>query len=162
MRDPAHPQRILQLTATSDLGGAERMVLHLVSGLDRERFTPYVCSTVGSGELIELARPFCAAVEHLRFSSPLDPSAALRMGRFIRRHEIDLVQIHGLRAEAVGRPVARGPSSAPFTPSTLGDVAFTQLSIAPRFHGSPSTWRCAMPPWMPRASGARCARADSK
>ena len=107
MRDPARPQRILQLTATSDLGGAERMVLHLVSGLDRERFTPYLCSTVGSGELVELARPVCAAVEQLHFASPLDPAAALRLGRFVRRHEIDLVQIHGLRAEAVGRPVVR-------------------------------------------------------
>ncbi len=107
MRDPARPHRILQLTATSDLGGAERMVLHLVGGLDRERFTPYLCSTVGSGELVELARPVCAAVEHLRFNSPLDPAAAMRLARFIRHHQIDLVQIHGLRAETVGRPIAR-------------------------------------------------------
>ena len=121
MRDPARPQRILQLTATSDLGGAERMVLHLVGGLDRERFMPYLCSTVGSGELIDLARPACAAVEHLRFTSPLDPAAALRLGRFIRHHEIDLVQIHGLRAEAVGRPVVRA-AGAKAVVSTIHSV----------------------------------------
>ena len=99
--------RVLQLTATSDMGGAERMVLHLVRHLARERFEPFVCSTVGGGELLDLARPVCGGVAHLRFANPLDPAGMWRLARFIRDHRIDLVQIHGLRAEIAGRVVAR-------------------------------------------------------
>jgi glycosyltransferase involved in cell wall biosynthesis len=89
------------------MGGAERMVLHLVRNLPRDRFEPFVCSTVGGGELIELAQPVCGAVAHLRFANPLDPAGMWRLARFIRANRIDVVQIHGLRAEIPGRVVAR-------------------------------------------------------
>lgn len=89
------------------MGGTERMILFLIESLDKSRFESYVCSLVGSGELIGRAAPFCCATEHLQFRFPLDPLGISRLIRFVRRHRIDLVQTYGLRADVAGRIAAR-------------------------------------------------------
>ncbi len=104
---PGKPRRILQLVSTSDLGGAERMVLHLLGALDRAEFEPLAAATTGSGELLRLAAPACAASVHLHARFAGDPLALARLVRFIRANHVELLQIHGLRAELIGRVAAR-------------------------------------------------------
>jgi glycosyltransferase involved in cell wall biosynthesis len=112
MSDPA-PIRLLQLTSTSDLGGAESMVLQLIQALEKPSaeghggFECVVASLVGGGALIDRARELGFSATHLEFRSPFDPSGILRLYRLIRQHRIEVVQTHGLRADSVGRIVAR-------------------------------------------------------
>jgi glycosyltransferase involved in cell wall biosynthesis len=113
MTSKAAPIRVLQLTSTSDLGGAEAMVMQLVQALQRPDesgrggFEPVVASLVGGGELIDRARAAGVPAEHLEFRSPFDPRGIVRLHRLIRKHRIDVVQTHGLRADSAGRIVAR-------------------------------------------------------
>jgi glycosyltransferase involved in cell wall biosynthesis len=101
------PWRILQLASTSDMGGTERMILFLVEHIDHERFDPYVCSLIGSGELTRRAAPFCSETRNFEFGLPFSPRGILRLVQFIRSRRIDLVQTYGLRADTVGRIAAR-------------------------------------------------------
>lgn len=101
------PIRVLQLASTSDMGGAERMILWLVEALDRARFTPYVGALIGGGELIERARESGVSAAPFGFRGYFDPAGIRRLIRFIRDNRIDLVQTHGLRADAVARWAAR-------------------------------------------------------
>lgn len=92
------------------------MILFLVESLDPAQFQPYAGALIGSGELVERAAPYCRATRHFRFRNALDPGGFLRLVRFIRQHEIDLVQTYGLRADTVGRLAARlGGASVVFS-----------------------------------------------
>lgn len=104
---PPARHRILQLASTSDIGGAERMIIHLVNALDTARFEPFVAATVGGGALLESARSACTEVADLRFGLSVDPFGIARLTSFIRRNRIDLVQTHGLRADTAGRIAAK-------------------------------------------------------
>lgn len=104
MREPV---RVLQLASTSDMGGAERMVLWLAEALDRSRFEPCIGALVGGGELIERAREAGIPAEHFQFRGFFDPGGIRRLIRFVRTNRIDLVQTHGLRADSVARWAAR-------------------------------------------------------
>ena len=101
------PIRVLQLASTSDMGGAERMILWLVEALDRARFAPHVGALIGGGELIERAREAGVPAAHFGFRGYFDLAGISRLIRFIRENRIDLVQTHGLRADPVARWAAR-------------------------------------------------------
>lgn len=101
------PRRILQLASTSDMGGAERMILLLSEGLDGSRFAPHVGALVGGGELIRRAAAAGIPSCHFQFRWRFDPAGIARLVRYIRREQIELVQTHGLRADSVARWAAR-------------------------------------------------------
>jgi glycosyltransferase involved in cell wall biosynthesis len=101
------PFRVLQLTSTSDLGGAERMVLWLSQALDRTEFQPHIASLIGSGALHELAKQSDIPGTDLRFRSVVDPGGISRLVRLLHRERIDIIQTHGLRADAIARWAAR-------------------------------------------------------
>lgn len=99
--------RILQLCSTSDLGGAERMVLNLASTLPRDEFEVHVGALIGSGALMHKAAEAGHHTLHFHFRNPADPAGILRLVRYCRKNSIDIVQTHGLRADAVARWAAR-------------------------------------------------------
>lgn len=103
----AKPVPILQLTSTSDLGGAERMALHLAQHLDPARFQPQIASLIGSGALIDLAASQNIPATDLQFRSAVDPAGIRRLVQLIRREKIQVVQTHGLRADSIARWAAR-------------------------------------------------------
>ncbi len=99
--------RILQLCSTSDLGGAERMVLNLSSVLPRDEFQCHIGALVGSGALMTKAAELAIPAIHFQFRNPANPAAIYRLIRYCRRNKIQIVQTHGLRADAVARWAAR-------------------------------------------------------
>lgn len=99
--------RILQLCSTSDLGGAERMVLNLAHALPAEEFEVHVGALIGSGALIDAARQMGLPAVHFDFASPASLSGIKRLIRYCREHRIQIVQTHGLRADGIARWAAR-------------------------------------------------------
>lgn len=99
--------RILQLCSTSDLGGAERMVLNLASALPVDQFETHIGALVGSGALMEKARELSLSTVHFQFRNPADPAGIMRLIKYFRANKIDIVQCHGLRADSVARWAAR-------------------------------------------------------
>jgi glycosyltransferase involved in cell wall biosynthesis len=99
--------RVLQLCSTSDLGGAERMVLNLSAALPRDQFEMHIGALIGSGALMKKAEELGLPNVHFRFSAALDPGGVWRLIRYCRQHRISIVQCHGLRADSVARWAAR-------------------------------------------------------
>ncbi|MBN1901100.1 glycosyltransferase [Candidatus Sumerlaeota bacterium] len=98
---------ILFLTATSDIGGTERMLIHLLSRLDRDRFDAVVCSLVGKGTLTKKVRELGYLAENLDLRHPLQFGNMIRLYQLMKDVPFDLIQIYGLRAEVFGRPLAK-------------------------------------------------------
>ena len=105
--DTKRPWKILQLASTSDMGGTERMILFFVENVDRDRFLPYVGCLMGSGQLIERAKRSGVRAQHFGASSRPTLRGIFELFTFLRREKIDLVQTYGLRADTIGRIVAK-------------------------------------------------------
>jgi glycosyltransferase involved in cell wall biosynthesis len=101
------PYRILQLTGTSAIGGAEQVALDLARGCDRDRFEVVVASLGGPPLLIEACLSGQPPVQarHWRAGSPwpwrLD--RLLTETARLRATGVDLAMTYGLRADLVGR-----------------------------------------------------------
>lgn len=98
---------IFHLTATSDIGGTERMLIHLLSRIDRSRFDAVVCSLIGKGTLTKKVQELGYSAENLELRHPLQFGKIRRLYALMKSRPFDLIQIYGLRAEAIGRPLAK-------------------------------------------------------
>jgi len=112
--DPAsvsrRPWRVLHLTATSAIGGTERMVLEIVRGSDPQRFEMAAASLGGPGLLTEACREAGRRAWNWGLERPW-PWKAPRLLSWIRRMrdcQFDLIQTYGLRADLVGRLFKQG------------------------------------------------------
>lgn len=83
------------------------MVLNLCSELSGPELEPHIAALIGSGALMEAATNAGIPAEHFDFRFPADPRGIARIIRYCRKHRIDIVQTHGLRADSVGRWAAR-------------------------------------------------------
>ncbi|SHJ00590.1 Glycosyltransferase involved in cell wall bisynthesis [Desulfofundulus thermosubterraneus DSM 16057] len=103
--------RLLQLITLSELGGAQKVLYHLVAGLNRERFEITVACAPG-GELVHwlsghegvriVEVPYlCREVSPLR-----DLSAFCFLHRLMRRERFHIVHCHSSKAGILGRLAA--------------------------------------------------------
>ncbi|WP_051617982.1 glycosyltransferase family 4 protein [Desulfofundulus thermocisternus] len=104
--------RVLQLITLSELGGAQKVLYHLVTGLNRERFEITVACAPG-GELVRWLTG-CGGVRIVevpylcREVSPLKDLAALCcLRRFMSRERFHIVHCHSSKAGILGRLAAR-------------------------------------------------------
>lgn len=104
------PIRILFLTATSDRGGAETLLVELLSRLDREAFECRVVSFVGGGWLTRACERM--GIPAANWTDRGFPGKAAALWRELRSFRPHLMHGFGLRAEAVGRPLARWSGAA--------------------------------------------------
>jgi len=81
--------------------------MNLASALPAEEFCVHIGAFVGSGALINHAKKLGLPTEHFHFKNVADPAGILRLIRYCRTNKIDLVQTHGLRADAIARWAAR-------------------------------------------------------
>lgn len=105
--------RILYVSHEVELGGAERSLLDLMGGLDRDRFEPHLaCSK--EGPLAQVARQFGVTVHavEMLFGGKVSKffgliRAALHLRRLIRKQGVDLVHTNTLIAGYCGSLAAR-------------------------------------------------------
>jgi len=97
--------KILIVTASSDIGGSERQVLHLLGGLDRSRFEPELLSLSGRGHLTDRAQKRGVPAINVGSAGPL--LAAWRARAHIEKVKPDLVYLFGLRTDAILRSTAK-------------------------------------------------------
>lgn len=83
------------------------MVLNLAAALPKEQFETHVGALIGSGALMDRAAQMMLPTVHFHFRNPVDPAGVWRLIRYCRKHRIQIIQCHGLRADAVGRWCAR-------------------------------------------------------
>jgi len=98
---------ILQLSSSSDIGGTETMILHLISQANRDLFDYTVFSLVGGGELTKRAQNLGYNAQNLHLHHPFQLGKVFKLYRLMKSGRFDLVQTYGLRADSVGRVIAR-------------------------------------------------------
>jgi glycosyltransferase involved in cell wall biosynthesis len=98
---------VFYITSTSDIGGAETMLLRFLQSADRRRFNFFVCSLSGSGLLTARCSALDVPAWNLNLTKVFHAHRLARLYSLLRRNAIDLVQTFGLRADTIGRPLAR-------------------------------------------------------
>lgn len=106
MSDPPRI-RVLYVTSTARIGGAERRALNLARYGDVGRVEASLLTLEPQGELIEEARAAGVPVDGWNVRRLLQPRLLARMKRYLLKERVDIVHPFGLRAELL----ARGPAS---------------------------------------------------
>jgi glycosyltransferase involved in cell wall biosynthesis len=98
---------IFYLSSTSDIGGTERMLIQLLSRIDRARFDCFVCSLIGSGKLSSEIRELGFESESLGLNYPFQLIKMYKLFKLMKSGKFDLIQTYGLRADTLGRILGR-------------------------------------------------------
>lgn len=86
--------RVLQLIDSLEVGGAERMAVHYANALLNEIEVSALCTTRAEGDLKKLVQPEIPYL-FLNKKHTLDLFAFLRLRRFVKNHNIQIIQAHG-------------------------------------------------------------------
>ncbi len=103
---------ILYVITKLELGGAQKQLLSLVRGLDKERFNPYIL-TAYDGLLVDAAKdiPGLKLIRCRFLERPIRPIkdilALFFIYRFIKNNNIDIVHTHSSKAGILGRLAAK-------------------------------------------------------
>ncbi len=104
------PLRLLQIASTSEIGGAEQLMLNVCRHGDRARIAPSIFALTGNGPLADLAREAGAQGENWGATDFALPFLIAKLRRFLREGNFDLIQPYGLRADLLVRLANRGTS----------------------------------------------------
>lgn len=103
----ARPVRILQLVQGLEIGGLEQMVITLIERLDMARFKPAVCCFDVLGTLAIRLTTKGIPVDLLPRKPGVDLSYSLRLARFLRKKQIDILHLHNPTALFYGTLAGR-------------------------------------------------------
>ena len=100
------PLRVAHFLASNFFGGPEKQLLEHVGRLNPQYFLPLVVSFDEGGEGNQLLEKIDAAGvvgKSIRSVNPFDPRMIADFITFIREEKIDLVCVHGYKANVIGR-----------------------------------------------------------
>jgi len=100
------PIRVLHILSDFEFGGAQQVVLDIVTNLDRTRFEPHVCCLRGGGALTSRLDEHRIPHHVAYFASRLSPLGLWRLRGLLRELSIDIAHTHLRRANLSGRLAA--------------------------------------------------------
>ena len=99
--------KILQICSARQIGGGEKHLADLANGLARRGHDVYAALIPGSPLLAELSPVPIQNIVQLPMRNSLNVGSALKLARFIRRHEIEVVHAHVARDYPLAALAAR-------------------------------------------------------
>ena len=108
-RAPSRPVRVCYLIDELATAGTETQLLALIRRLDRRRVSPYLCLLRGGSAASRALEPTDCPVLRLGVGALTGPGAPLRawrFWRFLRRKQIDVLQVYFPDSSYFGVPVA--------------------------------------------------------
>jgi glycosyltransferase involved in cell wall biosynthesis len=98
-----HPVRVVYLIERLEIGGMERVMATIVTGLDRARYRARVLCLTGGGPIAEELRRAGVPVDCFEWDSRHRFKELVRLARWLRRHEVTVLHTHGYSAGVLGR-----------------------------------------------------------
>lgn len=98
---------ILQLMTDSKIGGAEKVVLSLATGLSKERFNVYVCSLTKRGLIFEEMEAAGVKVYSLGMRNIFDFFKIFKLIRILKSQNIQILHSHLFHANILARIVGK-------------------------------------------------------
>lgn len=95
----ASPRRLLVVTDEMEVGGSQRQITRLLSGLDRSRWQPELLYFRQRSFLVDQLEAQGIVVHHLPKRGRIDPGFVLRYAALLRKGRYDLVHAFSLTAE---------------------------------------------------------------
>jgi glycosyltransferase involved in cell wall biosynthesis len=99
--------RILQICSARTLGGGERHVADLANGLARRDHKVYAAMAPASPLRGELSHLPDESIIEMPLRNSLDVASALRLARFVRQHQIEIIHAHLARDYPLAALAAR-------------------------------------------------------
>ena len=123
-------RRLLVVSDEMEVGGSQRQITHLLTGLDRTRWQPELLYFRNPSFLIDEVADLGIPVRHLPKQGRFDPGFVLRYAALLRSGRYDLVHAFSLTAE-LWTAVAR--LLVPQAPRQVSSVRGLYLSESSRF-----------------------------
>ncbi|SHM93047.1 Glycosyltransferase involved in cell wall bisynthesis [Chitinophaga jiangningensis] len=98
--------KVLETIHQGKVGGGERHILDLVAHLDKSRFAPVVLSFT-DGPMVDTLRQMGIPVHVIPSTKPFDFSIWKSIRKLMEKEAIDMVHVHGTRANTNMIPAAR-------------------------------------------------------
>src|SRR6267143_3626881 len=99
--------KILQMCSARQIGGGEKHLADLANGLARRGHDVYAALIPGSPLLAELSSVRKQNIVQLPMRNSLNVGSALKLARFVRQHEIEIVHAHVARDYPLAALAAR-------------------------------------------------------
>ncbi|MBI3622340.1 MAG: glycosyltransferase [Nitrospirae bacterium] len=97
------PIRVVHLIDRLEIGGMERVLATIVSGLDRSRYRARVLCLSGRGPIADELKRAGITVDCFEWNARRRFKELLRLARWLREHEIVILHTHGYSAGVLGR-----------------------------------------------------------
>jgi glycosyltransferase involved in cell wall biosynthesis len=95
----SNPRRLLVVVDEMEVGGSQRQIVHLLTGIDRRLWQPELAYFRQPSFLLDRLRASGIPVHCLGKQGRIDPSFALRLVRLLRQGRYDVVHAFSLSAE---------------------------------------------------------------
>lgn len=126
--------RLLQFLNNFHIGGTERQVVNLVSGLDRSRFDVEMGCFEMCGEFLDEIRPRDIPIKEFRINrlyNPRSMAARLELARHVRSARVDVVHSYGFYSNVFAVPAAR-LAGVPVVIASIRDTGETLSGVQKR------------------------------
>ena len=112
---------ILYVIGSLRVSGAEKALVTIVRGINKERFHPIVCCTGGGGELESTIRKCGIPVKIFGSGRFYDFVEIIKLSQFIKRENVDIVHTQLFESDIIGR-IAAKLAKVPIIISTFQNI----------------------------------------
>jgi glycosyltransferase involved in cell wall biosynthesis len=108
LNEIAEKIKVLHLIHTLETGGAQKVIVNLIRGMDRDHFDFTTACMQRKGPIYDEIKSLKSRVVHIQKKHRLDPNLVSRLRKFIRENDFKIVHTHNFSAGLWGRLAASG------------------------------------------------------
>ncbi len=125
-------QKVLIVTDEMEVGGSQRQITNLLTGMDQTRFEPVLLYFREHSFLVDEIKARGIRVHYLPKGGKIDVKFFLALALFLRREQFDVIHAYSLTAELwvlLARPFAKGMAFISSIRGTYDDYSWLQWRI---------------------------------
>ena len=129
---PPKRRKVLVATDEMEVGGSQRQITNLLTGIDQEKVEPVLLYFRKNSFLVDQIKASGVRVHYLPKNGRIDPGFLVKLVRFLATEKFDVIHAYSLTAElwlAIARMFARAPRIISSIRSTYDNYAWWQWRL---------------------------------